>query len=101
MCSHWRPALFLEAQGRTARNDAYPTIYKHFMVNRATSVPVNAPLDPVSGGVSVPGPGPAQTISAVLVDDEKLASDELTYLLKEFSNVEVIAVASNGIEAVK
>jgi len=70
------------------------------MVNRATSVPVTAaPLDSVSGGV--PGPGPAQTISAVLVDDEKLASDELAYLLKEFSNVEVIAVASNGIEAVK
>jgi len=70
------------------------------MVNRATSVPVTAaPLDSVSGGV--PGPGPAQTISAVLVDDEKLASDELAYLLKEFSDVEVIAVASNGIEAVK
>jgi len=72
------------------------------MVNRATSMPVNAaPLDSVSGAVSVPGPGPAQTISAVLVDDEKLASDELAYLLKEFSDVEVIATASNGIEAVK
>jgi two-component system, LytTR family, response regulator LytT len=72
------------------------------MVNRATSVPVNAAsLDSVSGAVSVPGPGPAQTISAVLVDDEKLASDELAYLLKEFSDVEVIATASNGIEAVK
>ena len=72
------------------------------MVNRATSGPVNTTsLDSVSGGVSIPGPGPAQTISAVLVDDEKLASDELTYLLKEFSDVEVIATASNGIEAVK
>ena len=72
------------------------------MVNRATSGPVNAaPLDSVSGAVSVPGPGPAQTISAVLVDDEKLASDELAYLLKEFADVEVIATASNGLEAVK
>src|ERR1700681_1794143 len=72
------------------------------MVNRATSVPVNAaPLDSVSGVVSGPGPGAAPTISAVLVDDEKLASDELAYLLKEFSDVEVIATASNGIEAVK
>jgi two-component system response regulator LytT len=72
------------------------------MVNRATSVPVNgAPLDSVSGAVSGPGPGAAPTISAVLVDDEKLASDELAYLLKEFSDVEVIATASNGIEAVK
>jgi two-component system response regulator LytT len=72
------------------------------MVNRATSGPVNAaPLDSVRGAVSVPGPGSAQTISAVLVDDEKLASDELAYLLKEFSDVEVIATASNGLEAVK
>jgi len=44
---------------------------------------------------------PPQTISALLVDDEKLASDELAYLLKEFGDVEVIAIASNGLEAVK
>src|SRR5262245_8341116 len=43
----------------------------------------------------------SQTISAVLVDDEKLASEELVYLLKEFPEVEVIATASNGVEAVK
>jgi two-component system LytT family response regulator/two-component system response regulator LytT len=72
------------------------------MVNRVTSVPINASsIGSVSGGVSVSGPAPAPTISAVLVDDEKLASDELAYLLKEFSDVEVIAVASNGLEAVK
>ena len=40
-------------------------------------------------------------ISAILVDDEKLASDELTYLLKEFEDVEIIAAATNGLEAVK
>src|SRR6202140_6003546 len=40
-------------------------------------------------------------ISTLLVDDEKLASDELAYLLKEFSDVEILATASNGIEAVK
>jgi two-component system LytT family response regulator/two-component system response regulator LytT len=40
-------------------------------------------------------------ISALLVDDEKLASDELAYLLKEFPDVEILATASNGIEAVK
>ena len=43
----------------------------------------------------------AQTISAVLVDDEKLASDELAYLLKAFPDIEIIATASNGLEAVK
>jgi len=40
-------------------------------------------------------------ISALVVDDEKLASDELAFLLKEFDDVEVIATASNGLEAVK
>ena len=44
---------------------------------------------------------PAYSITAILADDEKLASDELAYLLKEFPDVEVIATASNGLEAVK
>ena len=42
-----------------------------------------------------------QTFSVLLVDDEKLASDELAFLLKEFPDVEVLGVASNGLEAVK
>src|SRR5579863_1634175 len=46
-------------------------------------------------GTSVP------VISAVLVDDEKLASEELAYQLKEFTDIEVVATASNGIEALK
>jgi two-component system LytT family response regulator/two-component system response regulator LytT len=41
------------------------------------------------------------TISAVLVDDETLASEELAYLLKEFEDIEIVATASNGLEAVK
>jgi two-component system, LytTR family, response regulator LytT len=53
------------------------------MVNRATSVTA------------------AQTISAILVDDEELASDELAYQLKEFPDIEILATASNGLEAVK
>src|SRR5271156_6010631 len=40
-------------------------------------------------------------ISAILVDDEKLASEELAYQLKEFADVEIVATASNGLEAVK
>src|SRR3984957_18228850 len=76
------------------------------MVNRATSVSPNAPNNPAAKpgnvlGSGPPGATPAQTISAVLVDDEKLASDELAYLLKEFADVEVIATAANGLEAVK
>src|SRR5204862_1974584 len=53
-------------------------IYQHRMLNRATA-----------------------TISAILVDDEKLASEELAYQLKEFSDIEILATASNGLEAVK
>ena len=41
------------------------------------------------------------TISALIVDDEQLASDELAYLLKDFGDVEVIATARNGLQAVK
>jgi two-component system, LytTR family, response regulator LytT len=41
------------------------------------------------------------TISALLVDDEQLAREELSYLLKDFADIEVLAVARNGLEAIK
>src|SRR5256885_7506136 len=41
------------------------------------------------------------TISAILVDDEPLASDELAFQLRDFPDIEVAATASNGLEAVK
>jgi two-component system LytT family response regulator/two-component system response regulator LytT len=44
---------------------------------------------------------PQTTISAILVDDEKLASEELAFQLREFPDIEIIATASNGLEAVK
>jgi two-component system, LytTR family, response regulator LytT len=40
------------------------------------------------------------TISTVIVDDEQLASEELTYQLREFPEIEVLAIGSNGLEAV-
>ena len=40
------------------------------------------------------------TLSTVLVDDEELARDELKFLLQDFPEVDVIATASNGLEAV-
>jgi two-component system, LytTR family, response regulator len=40
------------------------------------------------------------TLTTVVVDDEQLACDELAYLLKDFPEVEVVAAASNGLEAV-
>jgi two-component system LytT family response regulator/two-component system response regulator LytT len=44
---------------------------------------------------------PAATISAILVDDEKLASEELAYQLRDFADIEIVATASNGLEALK
>jgi two-component system response regulator LytT len=44
---------------------------------------------------------PVQTITAVLVDDEALARDELAFLLKDFPDIEVVATAANGLEALK
>lgn len=41
------------------------------------------------------------SISTILADDERLALDELQYLLREFPEVEVVGTASDGLEAVK
>jgi two-component system, LytTR family, response regulator LytT len=41
------------------------------------------------------------TISALVVDDEQLAREELSFLLKDFPEIEVIQTATNGLEAVK
>jgi two-component system, LytTR family, response regulator LytT len=40
------------------------------------------------------------TISALIVDDEQLARDELQYLLDQAGDVDVVAQGANGIEAV-
>ncbi len=41
------------------------------------------------------------TLTTVVVDDEQLACDELSYLLKDFPEIEVIASGSNGLEALE
>ena len=40
------------------------------------------------------------SISAVIVDDEQLARDELAFLLKNTGDVNVVAQGKNGLEAV-
>src|SRR5271165_2470705 len=40
------------------------------------------------------------SLSAVIVDDEQLARDELAYLLKNTGEVNVVAQGKNGLEAV-
>ena len=40
------------------------------------------------------------SISALIIDDEQLARDELKYLLDQVGGVEVVAQGTNGIEAV-
>jgi len=39
------------------------------------------------------------TLATIVVDDEQLARDELTYLLRDFPEIEVIGTGSNGLEA--
>ena len=39
-------------------------------------------------------------LSAVIVDDEQLALDELSYLLKSVDDVDVVAQGHNGLDAV-
>jgi two-component system response regulator LytT len=39
-------------------------------------------------------------LSAVIVDDEQLARDELAYLIKNIGDVDVVAQGKNGVEAV-
>jgi two-component system, LytTR family, response regulator LytT len=38
-------------------------------------------------------------LTAIIADDEQLARDELAYLLKDFTDIEVAGTASNGFEA--
>jgi two-component system response regulator LytT len=40
------------------------------------------------------------TLTTIVVDDEQLACDELSYLLKDFPEVEVVATGCNGLQAV-
>ncbi|MDZ4798931.1 MAG: DNA-binding response regulator, partial [Bryobacteraceae bacterium] len=40
------------------------------------------------------------TISAAVIDDEKLAREELVFLLRNFPELEMVGTADNGIEAV-
>jgi two-component system LytT family response regulator/two-component system response regulator LytT len=41
------------------------------------------------------------TLTTIVVDDEQLACDELSFLLSDFPEVEVIATGSNGLEALE
>src|SRR6202046_3926622 len=43
--------------------------------------------------------GASMALSAVIVDDEQLARDELAYLLKNTDDVSVVAQGKNGLEA--
>jgi len=41
------------------------------------------------------------TVTTLIVDDEQLAREELSFLLKDFNEIEILDSASNGLEAVK
>src|SRR5882724_7165140 len=44
--------------------------------------------------------GEAMSLSAVIVDDEQLARDELAFLLQDIGDVDVVAQGKNGLEGV-
>ncbi|HLK48313.1 MAG TPA: LytTR family DNA-binding domain-containing protein [Bryobacteraceae bacterium] len=41
----------------------------------------------------------SNTLTTIVVDDEQLACDEISYLLKDFPDVDVVATGTNGLEA--
>ena len=41
------------------------------------------------------------TLTTVVVDDEQLACDELSYLLRDFPEIEIVATGSNGLQALE
>jgi two-component system LytT family response regulator/two-component system response regulator LytT len=41
------------------------------------------------------------SVSTLIVDDEPLAREELSFLLKDFPEIDILGTASNGLEAVK
>ena len=45
-------------------------------------------------------PTRATSITTVVIDDEKLALEELSYLLKDYPEIELIGSAENGLQAV-
>jgi two-component system response regulator LytT len=59
---------------------------------------------PKDDSLQLSSPGNAQTsmpITALVIDDEPLAREELKFLLNSAENVEVLAEGANGIEAVE
>jgi two-component system LytT family response regulator/two-component system response regulator LytT len=62
--------------------------------------PSAVPLAPgIVMAEQVPDTGDRMALSAVIVDDEQLARDELAYLLREL-DVDILAQGKNGVEAV-
>jgi DNA-binding LytR/AlgR family response regulator len=60
-----------------------------------------APYSTPAGNPGFPSPIPSTTpLTAIVVDDEPLARQELVYLLEQSDGVEVLAQGTNGIEAV-
>lgn len=43
----------------------------------------------------------SSSIPTIIVDDEELARDELSYLLREFPDIEIVGMGNNGLEAVE
>src|SRR6202162_5201355 len=69
-----------------------PYLPSHPLVDPPQNPPLYFPL-----GHS---PGADMFLTAVIVDDEQLARDELTFLLKSVGDVNIVAQGKNGLEAI-
>src|SRR3984957_18251464 len=81
-----------------------PVSWKNCTVVTVASTAAILTTDPMSIPASHTGiassahlPAP---LSAIIVDDEQLARDELAYLLKNAGDVNVVAQGKNGLEAI-
>src|SRR5271156_175629 len=63
-------------------------------------MPNESPKDDSMQLSSAPDAPIPMPITAVIVDDERLAREELKYLLDSIGSVEILAEGTNGIEAV-
>jgi two-component system, LytTR family, response regulator LytT len=78
-------------------NDHRLSVYDRLVEQRAWLLRIRVPEVYTHFFDSLSGAG--MSISAIIVDDEQLARDELAYLLKEVG-VDVVAQGKNGVEAV-
>jgi two-component system LytT family response regulator/two-component system response regulator LytT len=70
-------------------------------IRRRACTPSAGKLTPLSAAPYTQGLAATTTITALIIDDEQLAREELKYLLETAGDVDVLAEGRNGVEAVE